>query len=84
MSEDESTQQALINAVLARRSAARELADCDIDASPADVSAWIAATPRERRELMRQYAVLAADDAYGHQLEVEMIAGAMLAREDNE
>jgi hypothetical protein len=42
----------LLTAEFERAAAARELAEHQINASPADVESWLAATPRQKRRLL--------------------------------
>jgi hypothetical protein len=46
----------LLTAQFERTAAARELAEHQINASPADVESWLAATPRQKRRLMELWA----------------------------
>jgi hypothetical protein len=50
----------LLTAEFERTAAARELAEHQINASPADIEAWIAATPRTRRKLLELWHIMNA------------------------
>jgi hypothetical protein len=48
----------LLTAQFERAAATRELAEHQINASPADIEAWIAATPRTRRKLLELWYIM--------------------------
>ena len=51
----------VLTASLTRRAAERELEQFGITASPADISAWLSATGRQRREWALQWATYVAN-----------------------
>jgi hypothetical protein len=63
MTEEPSTAELMaevLTAQLARVVAARELEAFGISPSPADVEAWLSATPRQRMQLVKAYAIYEA------------------------